>query len=151
MRIKTIEKIKFALSGRAVPVVRVADIDEKGKVVTLHFMGNLKRRENSLVATWDDKGFEMTKPGEGLVNFIDEKGIPTPAFIVSELGKTVDLFVQPWSGIAWSGVIGRKAGADDIADNMDLGKSIKNLVIGLVIGALLGTFILGPMLTQMMK
>ena len=151
MRIKTIEKIKFALSGRAVPVVRVADINEKGKVVTLHLMGNLKRRENSLVATWDDKGFEMTKPGEGLVNLIDEKGMPTPAFIVSELGKTVDLFVQPWTGIAWSGVIGRKAGADDIADNMDLGKSIKNLVIGLAIGVLLGTFILGPMLTQMMK
>jgi hypothetical protein len=151
MRIKTIERIKFALSGRAVPVIRVADIDEKGKVVTFHFMGNLKRRENSLVATWDDKGFEMTRPGEGLVNLIDEKGLPGPAYIVSELGKTIDLFVQPWEGISWSGVIGRKAGADDIADNMDLGKSMRNLLIGILLGAGIGTFILGPLIQSMMK
>jgi hypothetical protein len=150
MRIKTLERIKFAMGGRSVPVIKVDDIDENGKIKTINFLGEIKKRPNSLVVTWDEKGYEIDKSA-GLINLIDEKGIRQPAYIVSVQGKTVDLFTQPYKGKNFEDVIGRGAMCDDISDNMDLGKSMRNLLIGGVIGAGVGMFILGPLLTKMMS
>jgi hypothetical protein len=150
MRIKFIERIKFSMSGRSVPVIKVDDVEQDGKVKSIHFLGDIKKRPNSLVVTWDEKGYEIDKEA-GLVNLIDDKGIRQPAFVVSARGKTVDIYTQPYKGINYEDVIGKAACADDIADNMDLGKSMRNLLIGIAIGAGIGMFILGPMLTKMMS
>lgn len=150
MRIKTIERIKFALSGRSVPAIKVDDIESDGRIKTLNLLGDIKNRPNSLVVTWDEKGYEKDK-NAGLINLIDDKGIRQPAYIVSPQGKTVDLYTQPYKGVNFEDVIGKAACADDIADNMDLGKSMRNLLIGGLIGAGIGMFILGPLLTKIMS
>lgn len=150
MRLKFVERIKFAMAGRSVPVIKVDDVEEDGKVKTIHFLGDIKKRPNSLVVTWDEKGYEIDKTA-GLVNLIDDKGIRQPAYVVSTRGRTVDIFTKPYMGTNFEDVIGKAATADDIADNMDLGKSMRNLLIGLALGVGIGMFILGPMLQSMMK
>lgn len=150
MRIKTIEKIKFAMSGRSVPVIKVDDVETDGKIKTIHFLGWIKKRPNSLVVTWDEKGYEIDKD-MGLVNLIDEGGFRQPAYVVSTRGKTVDLYTQPYGGTNFEDVIGKAATADDIADNMDLGKSMRNLLIGILLGAGIGAFILAPLIQSIMK
>lgn len=150
MAIKFIEQWKFKLMGRSVPVVKCEDIDKEGRVYTLHLLGRAKRRANSLVTTWDNKGWEIDKSA-GKVSLIDEKGIESYAFIVSEEGKTVPLYTRPVSHPNLEDVIGNGATMDDIAEAMDLGKSMRNMIIGLLVGMGIGAFILGPMLTAMLK
>lgn len=150
MRIKLIEQWKFKLAGRAVPVIKVEDIDEAGKITTLHYLGMCKRRANSILSTWDSKGWEID-PAWGPIRFIDEKGLESQAYVVSETGKTVPIMTK-WTAFPnREDVIGRAATMDDIADAMDLGKSIKNLAIGFFIGCGIGALFLGPMLTTVLS
>ena len=150
MRIKTIERIKFRLSGRSVPVVRVTDSNEKGQINTLHLLGELKARPNSLINTWDEKGYEII-PGQGFITLIDESGIPKGAYVVSSAGMTTNLYTEPVDRPNLEDVIGHAATMDDIADSMDLGKSLRNMAIGFLIGAGVGALILGPMFTKIMS
>ena len=48
-------------------------------------------------------------------------------------------------------MFGKAATMDDITEAMDLGKSMRNMIIGLIIGLGVGAFILGPIITGMMK
>ena len=43
MRIKFIEKFKFKLSGRKVPVIVAQDIDDKGQIRSLFLQGDLRK------------------------------------------------------------------------------------------------------------
>jgi hypothetical protein len=150
MTIKFIEQMKFSLGGRAVPVVKCEDIDKEGRVYTLHLLSKVKRRANSLVTTWDMKGWEIDKAA-GKIAMIDEKGIESYAFVVSEEGKTIPLYTVPVTHPNLEGIIGKAATLDDIEEAMDLGKSKKNLIIGLLVGMGIGAFILGPLITGMLK
>ncbi len=89
---KFIEKLKFKLGGRSVPAIKMEDVDSRGRVGTIHYLGGVKRRANSLITTWDEKGWEI-KLGKGQINIILENGINQKGFIVDESGQTVDLFV----------------------------------------------------------
>jgi hypothetical protein len=150
MKIKFIEQWKFSLLGRSVPVVKCEDIDKEGRVYTLHLLGRAKRRANSLITTWDSKGWEIDKTA-GKIAYIDEKGVEQYAFVVSEEGRTTRLYTKPVTFPNLEDVIGKAATMDDITEAMDLGKSMRNLVIGLLIGAGLGAFILAPILQGIMK
>lgn len=150
MKIKYIEQLKFSLTGRSVPVIRVSELDDTGKVGTIHNVGMVKDRANSLVNTWDEKGWEKQKDTRP-VALIDPKGNTALAWIVSEDGRTVNLYTQPTAFPRREVVIGHAATMDDIADSMDLGKSMRNLVIGLIIGVMLGWLIIGPMLNTVMS
>lgn len=150
MRIKFIEQWKFKLSGRSVPVVKAEDITDNGLVCTLHLLGNNKKRANSIISTWDAKGWEIDKYSTK-ITLIDEQGIPKSAFVVSDEGKTINLYTAPVLNPNLEDVIGHAATMDDIADAMELGKSMRNMVIGLLIGMGIGAFILGPIITGMMK
>jgi len=150
MRIKFIERLSFRLRGRAIPVIKAGDISSDGQVRSLFFMGDMKKRPNSLVNTWDEKGWEIQQ-GAGYITMIDEKGLPKDAYIVSESGKTVNLYIYPRQLPNLEDVIGHAATMDDIADAMDLGRSMKNLAIGAIIGILVGAFAIGPMIQAMMK
>lgn len=147
---KFIEKLKFKLGGRSVPAIKMEDVDRMGKVGTVHYLGGVKRRANSLLTTWDEKGWEI-KAGKGQVNMILENGLNQKAFIVDESGQTVDLYVGTCPYPNREDIIGHAATMDDIADSMDLGKSMKNMIIGILIGIGLGAFIIGPMLQTMMS
>lgn len=134
MRIKFIEQWKFKLQGRAVPVMKVEDIDSNGKITTLHFLGNCKRRANSLVSTWDAKGWEID-PRYGPIRYIDDKGIESLIYVVSEAGNTAPLATRINTFPNLEEVLGKGATMDDISEAMDLGKSMKNIMIGALLSA----------------
>ena len=134
MAFKIIERIKFRFAGKSVPCVKAADIGKDGQIHSLSFLGELKDRPNSICQTWETKGWEKD-PNASMVAWTDERGIKTLAHVVSEQGKTINLYTQPFKGPAWEDVIGKLAAADDIADNMDLGKSMKHVALGVIVGA----------------
>jgi hypothetical protein len=150
MRIKLIEQWKFRLSGRSVPVIKVEDITNEGRIRTLHFVGDVKHRANSLINTWDEKGWEIT-PGAEMLTTIDEKGIKSLSYVVSASGKTVDLYTAPSTFPNREDIIGHYATMDDIADATALGKSMRNMAIGIFIGIGLGVVFISPMLQAMAK
>lgn len=148
MRFKFIEQWRFRLEGRAVPVLKVSDVGQDGKVLSLQDLGEIKLRPNSLINTWDEKGYEISKETPGYITMISEKGIPRDARLVCTAGRTVDLYIHPFyknPAPDREDVIGHAATMDDIADSMDLGKSLRNLVIGLIIGCFIGWLIISPM------
>lgn len=148
--VKFIEQWKYKLMGRAVPVVKLEDIDNEGRVYTIHYLGEGKRRANSIVTPWDQKTWEIDRSA-GRISFINEKGIDQPAFLVTEAGQTTRLYTKPVTYTALEDVMGRASTMDDITDAMDLGKSMRNMVIGLLIGMGLGAFILAPIIQGMLS
>lgn len=150
MAIKFIEQWRFKLMGRAVPVVKLEDIDREGRVYTLHFLGPVRRRANSLISTWDQKGWEIDR-SMGKIAFIDERGIEKYAYVVTESGKTAGIYTQPVAYPNLEDVIGKSATMDDISDAMDLGKSSRNLIIGILVGCGIGAFILAPIIQGMLS
>jgi hypothetical protein len=146
---KTYDRIAFKLFGRGVLCLKPLDIDKEGKVNTIRLM-TVKERANSLIDKWDVKGWEKV-PGKGLITIIDAKGISQSGYVLSEAGQTQDIYVGSASHVNLEDVIGKAAMVDDISDALDLNKSLKQMVIGLLIGIGLGAFILGPMLTKMMS
>jgi hypothetical protein len=73
------------------------------------------------------------------------------AWIVSENGETVNLYTKPCDFPKREEVIGHAATMDDIADSMDLGKSMRNMLIGLVIGVFIGWLVIGPVFNQILS
>ncbi len=132
MKIKLIEKIRFKLSGRAVPVIRVSDIEDDGRINTLELVGEIKRRQNSLLETWNAKGDEI-RTGQKMITIVDEKGVSVRAFAISK-GVTCDLYTTPRKYPDVEDIIGKAATMDDIADSMDLQKSMKYLAMGILFG-----------------
>jgi len=149
MKIKFIESWKFKLRGRVVPVIVANDIGTNGKIGSLMIKGNLGKRDNSIVDAWDEKGYEVDRNCMA-IPVTNEKGLVANTFIVSEKGKTINLYTEPvpTTHPNWASLLGKLFMADDIADNMTLGKSVKNIVIGLLIGIPLGIFIIAPIIQQ---
>lgn len=134
MRIKFIEQWKFKLSGRAVPVLKVEDIGHDGRITTLHWLGKCKKRANSIVSTWDAKAWEID-PKYGPIRYIDANGLESFVYIVSESGKTAPIMTRPITFPNLEETIGKAATMDDITEAMDLGKSMRNIIIGALISA----------------
>jgi hypothetical protein len=135
MAFKAIERFKFKMFGRSVPVVYASDIMETGLVRTLQVAGDFKDRPNSIIKTWDAKGYEKSADGQ-MINLMDEKGSGKLAWVVSEYGRTVNLYTEPRSSYPdLEDVIGRAATMDDISEAMDLGKSMRNILLGGLISA----------------
>lgn len=126
-----IEKWKMKLFGRGVQTFKIEEINAEGRVLTLRDVGKTKRRANSIIETWDAKGDEIREPA---VNFITSDSIIQPAYIAHG-GETIALFVTPSKFPNRENVVGKAATLDDITDAMDLGKSVKNIVIGGLLSA----------------
>ena len=134
MKIKIIEQLKFKMIGRSIPVINCMDVEETGKIHTLHIVGNCRSRDNSILRTWDGVGWEKSKDTTP-IRVIDEKGNESFSVITSESGETVNLYTKPSAYPNRSEIIGRAATMDDIAEAMDLGKSMRNIFIGIIFGA----------------
>lgn len=135
------------------PVVKAADIEDDGKVRTLFLMGELKDRPNSLINTWDEKGYEKEK-GTSMITLIDESGVKSIAHVVSNAGRTVDLYVHPYfrdQAPNREDVVGKAATMDDIADSLDMGRSTRNYIVGAIIGMALYAGLIGPMISAVLK
>lgn len=150
MRIKMIEQMRYKLSGRAVPVVKLEDIDSEGRVYTLHLLGTAKRRANSIQTPWDPKIWEIGRDA-GKISLIDEKGNESLAYLVTEEGRTTKLYTKPITYHAVEDIMGKASTMDDIAEAMDLGKSPRQLLIGALLGIGIGAFIIGPMITTILS
>ena len=142
------ERIKFGLSGQGVPVVRLSNVGSGGEFRTIQIIDKVKKRGNSLIETWDQIGWEIDKDP---IELIDQKGISRIGYVVDEAGRTVQINRSGKVVANWESIIGKGATLDDIAEALDLNKSYKQLAIGLVVGIGLGSFIIGPMITSMMK
>jgi hypothetical protein len=135
MAFKLIERIKYKMNGRSVPVLKATDIEETGKIRSLQYLGQVKRRANSLIATWDSKGWEI-QPGQTMITIIMENGLSSVGYVVSEAGSVIDLYTRKPSEFPnREDIIGKAATMDDIGESMDLGKSMKNVVVGMFLGA----------------
>jgi hypothetical protein len=150
MRIKTIERLMFGLFGRTAPVTRVSDIDADGKIHTIHFLGEVKERDNSLVCTWDSTGWEKD-PEEGMINIIDPQGIRNVGYIVSPAGKTISIYAEPRKYPNYEKIIGDAATVDDIAENFDLEKSQRKLYMGIAVGMPIGYVVISLLLQIISK
>ena len=132
--VKFVDQWLFRLRGKSVPVIEVSDIESDGRIHTLQAVGKVKDRPNSLINTWDAKGWEKD-PTAAPITFLNEKGDPEMRWVVSERGKTVNLYTRRCDLPNDEELIGRGATVDDIADSMDLGKSVRNIMIGVIVGA----------------
>jgi len=150
MRIKFIEKWRFKLMGRAVPVMKCEDVDFAGRVTTLHYLGNVKKRPNSLVSTWDNKGWEID-PEYGPIRYIDERGLESYIYVVSEAGKTCPLHTRMTAFPNLEDVIGKGATCDDIGEAMDYKPSMSSKFLFLIVGLGIGAVFLGPMLQAVLS
>ncbi len=126
-----IEKWRMKLFGRGVQTFKVDEIANDGRVLTFRDAGKNKRRANSIIETWDSKGAEIKEPP---VNFITSDSITQPAFI-TQGGETIALYIRPSIYPNREEVIGKAATLDDITDAMDLGKSMKNILLGGLLSA----------------
>jgi len=142
------ERITFRLSGQGVPVVRLSNVGSGGEFRTIQIIDKVKKRGNSLIETWDQIGWEIDKDP---IELIDQKGISRIGYVVDEAGRTVQISRSGKVIANWESIIGKGATLDDIAEALDLNKSYKHLAIGLVVGIGLGSFIIGPMITSMLK
>lgn len=143
--INFIEKWKFKFFGRGVQAFCVEECDNQlGKVLILRDIGKVKRRANSLLESWNSKGWEITSPPVQLIR----NDVYEPAYVVLG-GETVDLFTIPSIYPNRENIIGAASHLDDIGDSLDMGKSPKNLFIGAIAGMLLYAGLIGPMLSAM--
>jgi hypothetical protein len=126
-----IEKWRMKLFGRGVQTFSIEEINIDGKVLTLRDAGAQKRRANSIIETWDAKGSEIhANP----INFISADSVMQPAYVVNG-GETIEIYVRKPTYPNREEIVGKAATLDDIADAMDLGKSVKNIFIGGLLSA----------------
>jgi hypothetical protein len=119
------------LFGRGVQTFSIEEINIDGKVLTLRDAGAQKRRANSIIETWDAKGSEIhANP----INFISADSVMQPAYVVNG-GETIEIYVRKPTYPNREEIVGKAATLDDIADAMDLGKSVKNIFIGGLLSA----------------
>ena len=124
-----IEKWRMKLYGRGVQTLKVEEIDETGRVLILRDVGKTKRRANSIIETWDSKGDEIISPP---ITYITPDGLIQPAYVAMN-GQTIQLFTRRPTYPNLEEIVGKAATLDDIADAMDLGKSVKNIIIGAIL------------------
>jgi hypothetical protein len=126
-----IEKWRMKLTGRGVQTFKIEEIADDGRVLVLRDVGKTKRRANSIIETWDAKGDEIHKQP---VAFISSDSLIQPAYIAHQ-GETIDLYIRPSNYPNREEIVGKAATLDDIADAMDLGKSVKNIFVGALLSA----------------
>ena len=150
MRIKFIEKMRFKLSGRSVPVIKVQDVDVAGRVQSIQLIDSCKDRPNSILCTWDATAWEKD-PEYGPIDVIDDRGLVTKRWIVSEAGKSVPLFTRMSAFPNRERALGAKALMDDAAEAMSLHPSMREKMIFMGVGILIGWIFIGPIMSGLMS
>ena len=145
--VELIEKLKFIMTGRKIPVFQVKDVDDQ-KIKTIR-LSKWQDNPNTLLEKWDVSGAEKKA---GAITYIDDKGLSQIAFIEYK-GQTVDLFISKGFEEVPNRerVVGGLLTIDIFGELLDIGKSSKNIVIGFLIGCLVYATFIGPMLGAMMK
>jgi hypothetical protein len=106
--------------------------------------------KNSILQTWNNEGAEISPNAEGIINYTDESGLTQPAYAEYK-GRTCNLYVRPRNAPNHEKTIGVGATIDDIAQAMDLYPSMRDKLIFLAIGLLMGWQILAPMANKILS
>lgn len=149
MRIKFVEKIRFRFMGRAVPYMKVIDEDVAGRVEAVQFINSAKERENSVICTWDGTGFEKDKDNPP-ITVIGDNGL-TSRWFVAKGGKAISLYTRMSAFPNRERAIGAKALMDDAAEAMSLHPSMREKMIFMGIGILIGWIFIGPIMSGLMS
>ena len=144
-----IDKWMFKLTGRKIPVFQVEEVGENGFVKSLT-LSKWVRRKNSLVKTWDNIGAEIRPHGEGLLSYTDEGGLTQPAYAEYK-GKTCNLYIRPRNAPNHEQTIGNYATIDDITQALGLAPSMREKMIFLLIGVMMGWLFVAPMANGIMS
>lgn len=139
----------YKLSGRKVPVFRVVDVGANGLIKSI----SLKKwvdRPNSLIESWEVIGASKSDNGEGLVTYTDESGLTQPAYAEYK-GRTCNIYVRPRAAPNHEKTTGAAATIDDVAEALDMGKSMRNMLIGFIVGCIAYAGLIGPMLAAVMS
>jgi hypothetical protein len=144
-----IKRWTYKLTGKKIPVFRVADVGSDGLVKSL-ILAQWVDRPNSILETWNVIGAEKSPNHEGMMNYTDTGGLTQPAYAEYK-GRTCNLYVQPRNAPNMEKVIGSGAMLDDIAESMDMGRSMRNLLIGVLIGIVVGWTVIGPMMNAILS
>lgn len=142
-----IDRWVYKLTGRKVPVFQVVDVSDNGLIKSVVLMPWVKRH-NSLLETWNTIGAEISPNHEGYITYTDASGLTQPAYAEYK-GRTCNLYIRPRAAPNLEKVIGSAATIDDIGEALDMGKSMRNLVIGIVIGMMLWAGLIGPVLSTL--
>lgn len=144
---KIIEQLKFRFTGKNTPVFKVQQIDENdhGRILMIQDLGKCQDNPNTLLYAWENLGYTKEK-GTYPITRIDEKGNKDLIYFVNAKGETANLYSQPWKGPANEKVIGSLLSVDIIAIAMGLYPSMRDKMIFMLIGILLGWWIIGPMM-----
>ncbi|RPJ50991.1 MAG: hypothetical protein EHJ95_06120 [Methanobacteriota archaeon] len=126
------------------------DVDEAGMVKSLQLIDSCKDRGNTILCTWNAKLWEKNKE-YGPIDVIDDKGLTTKRWIVSESGETAPLFTRMTAFPNRENVLGAKAIMDDASEAMLLRPAMRDKMIFLFVGLGIGTFFLGPIVGAMMS
>lgn len=146
--VEFIEKLMFKLAGRKVPVFQVKDVENQ-KIKTIR-LSRWVDNPNTLLEKWDVQGAE--KHNAGRITYIDEGGLTQPAYI-EYLGQTVDLFVSKGFEDVPNRekIVGGLLTIDIFGELLDIGKSSRNILIGIFIGWATWAMFIGPILGAMAK
>lgn len=137
-----LDKIIFRLAGRKVQVLNVKDVEDN-RVRSLVF-DDWVDNPNTLFEAWKVIGAEK-KDGIKPIELIN-RGVSRLTHVTHK-GETVELYIRPMQGVPdRSKVVGTLLTIDVFGELLDLGKSLRNTVIGFIIGCLFWSSIGGPVL-----
>ena len=146
-----IAKWKSRMFAKTVPAIIVHD------EINIEVHDGLVRGTNTLTDPWTERGYEIkTDPVR-----ITRNGKTETGFVCVPYGATAGLTVDLKSSatgidkgtvlIRWDGIIGKLLSADVIEKGTSLAASMKDKIIFLVVGMLLGWTVLSPIMGQILK
>ena len=142
-----LDKIIFRLAGRKVQVLNVKDVEDN-RVRSLVF-DDWVDNPNTLFEAWKVIGAEK-KDGIKPIELIN-RGVSRLTHVTHK-GETVELYIRPMQGVPdRSKVVGTLLTIDVFGELLDLGKSLRNTVIGFIIGCLFWASIGGPVLSGLIS
>lgn len=137
-----VEKWKYKLSGRTIPVIQVKNVEDGGKIHTL-VLSSWVDRPNHVYEDWNVIGAEKD-PNVGLIELTMD-GVTKMAYAEFK-GKTCCLYTDQQKGQPnHEKTIGVLTSLDKLAEILDLAESMRLRFIYLGMGILLGWWIVAPM------
>ena len=143
-------KWKSRMFAKTVPAIIVHD------ALNIEVHEGLVKGTNTLFDPWTEKGYEIHADPIHIVR----GGKTISGYLCSSFGVTAelkeDVHVHPTGltsdiFIRWDGSIGKMLQADVIAKGTELAASMKDKIIFLVIGLLLGWTVISPIVGQILK
>ena len=145
-----LDRIKFKLTGRSVPAIKCQDVDVAGRVTSLQMYAAVKDRPNSLFASWNGEEWEKD-PENPPINVILDNGTQTKQWIVNEVGKSCSLYTRMTAFPNKEKLIGAVSNMDDFAEALQIKPTMREKVMFMILGILMGVFIVQPMMATFLK